>query len=230
VSDAGACREQAIRKAESATPAEKAAALLLELSEHPLRKLAQELEQYIWNEDRSNPKPSVNTLTERRVRHWLSRAPYNLHDIRGSKETVANAVADVYRLVAERDAAEPSWFVRRAERLLDAPPAPPVIPSQPIQTEDPVQLNRAPMNVQPEPVMNPFERAVADLAARAALVLQTDSWLLRLSQHSPDMRTKIIGSLSDELLRAGFVSGDFCATLYNSSRPKNISAFPERKL
>jgi hypothetical protein len=43
------------------------------------------------------------------------------------------------------------------------------------------------------------------------------------------MRTKIIASLSDELLRAGFVSGGFCAPLYNQNRPKNLAAFPERK-
>jgi len=34
---------------------------------------------------------------------------------------------------------------------------------------------------------------------RAALVLQTNSWLSRLAEQSPDMRTKILASLSDEL-------------------------------
>ena len=73
---------------------------------------------------------------EDRVVPLGQQALNNLHDIRGNTETVANAIADVCRRVAERDASEPSWFVRRAERLLDAPPTPPVIPSQPIQTED----------------------------------------------------------------------------------------------
>jgi hypothetical protein len=57
-----------------------------------------------------------------RVRHWPSDAQYNRTDIRGSRSTVDEAVADALKLVAERDAADPSWFVKRTERLLDAPP------------------------------------------------------------------------------------------------------------
>jgi hypothetical protein len=232
VPDAVSSRERAIRKATNATLQEKAEVILAELPAHALNKLARELAEYLWSEDRSNPKPSIGTLTAQYARHWLSRAPYNLHDIRGSKETVANAVADVYRLVAERDAAELGWFVRRAERLFDAPPTPPVIPSQPIQTEDPVQLNHAPMNVQPEPeaVQDPIARAAANLNARAALVLKTDGWLLRLSQHSSEMHTKIIAALSEELYQTGSVSADFAAKLFNSLRPRALSEFPERRL
>ncbi|SRR6266550_1851240 len=87
----------------------------------------------------------------------------------------------------------------------------------------------APMNAEPEAALNPIARAGADLASRAALVLQTDSWLSRLSEHSEDMRNRIIASLSDELLRAGCVSGDFCARTYNSLRPKSVAAFQERR-
>lgn len=68
-----------------------------------------------------------------------------------------------------------------------------------------------------------------DLAARAALVLKTDGWLTRLAEHSFDMHTRIIAGLSDELLRSRFVSGDFCTRLYNTLRPKAVSAYPERK-
>jgi len=82
---------------------------------------------------------------------------------------------------------------------------------------------------EPESVLDPVVRASMDLAARAALVLQTDSWLSRLAEHSPDMRTKILASLSQELLRAGFVNGDFCARLYNDSRPRALSQFPPRQ-
>jgi hypothetical protein len=228
VQDAVSSRERAIRKATNATLQEKAEVILAELPAHPLNKLARELAEYLWSEDRSNPKPSIGTLTAQYARHWLSRAPY---DIRGNKEMLANAVADVYRLVAERDAAEPGWFVRRAERLLDAPPTPtiPIVPPEPIQTWEPVELNRVPVNARTEPVLDPIARAAADLNACAALVLQTDSWLSRLAEHSPDMRTKIIASLSDELLRTGFVSGDFCARLYNDSRPRALSQFPPRQ-
>jgi hypothetical protein len=82
----------------------------------------------------------------------------------------------------------------------------------------------APVSTEPEPKLDPIVRASMDLAARALLVLRTDSWLSRLAEHSPDVRTKILAALSDELLRTGFVSGDFCARLYNDSRP-----FPPRQ-
>lgn len=89
-------------------------------------------------------------------------------------------------------------------------------------------LDLAPTKAEPEPVSDPV-RASADLAARAALVLQTDSWLSRLAEHSPDMRTKILASLSDELLRTGFVNGDFATRLYNDCRPRALSQFPPRQ-
>jgi hypothetical protein len=82
---------------------------------------------------------------------------------------------------------------------------------------------------EPEAALNPIARAGADLVSRAALVLQTDSWLSRLAQHSEEMRTRIVATLGDELLRVGFVSGDFCARTYNALRPRAVSAFPERK-
>lgn len=115
-------REKAIRKAENATPQEKAEVILADLPEHPLNKLARELEQYLWNEDHSNPRPPVERMSAQRVKHWLSDAPWNRHDIRGSRATVDSAVVSALKLVADLDAADPAWFVRRTEKLFDAPP------------------------------------------------------------------------------------------------------------
>jgi hypothetical protein len=99
-----------------------------------------------------------------------------------------------------------------------------------IEADEPTKtLDLAPTKAEPEPVLDPVVRASMDLAARADLVLRTDSWLSRLAEHSPDMRTKILASLSDELLRAGFVNGDFCARLYNDSRPRAVSRFSPRQ-
>jgi len=94
---------------------------------------------------------------------------------------------------------------------------------------EPEAPNPAPMRTEPEPRLGPVEQAGVDLATRAALVLATDSWLSRLSLHSDEMRNRIIAALSDELLKSGCVSGDFCTKLYNQTRPRAVSQFPERK-
>jgi len=226
VPDAAAYRERALLKVAKATPAEKAAAILSDLPEHPLNKLARELAHWLWNEDRSNPKPPLETLTEQRVRHWLSRAPYNLHDIRGNKETVANAVNDALRLVAERDAAEPGWFVRRAEKLLDAPSA----PSKPPAAQSRQTAERArPSSAQPEPSLNATEQAGADSAQRVNLILQVDPHLRRLAGHSTAYDSAIRAAIADRLQTHGNCDGGFLAGLYNAVRPKNVGAFPPRQ-
>jgi hypothetical protein len=230
--DPAAGRERAIERAKNATPAEKAVSILADLPNNPLNKLAAEVAHWLWSEDKSNPKAPAATLAANCVRHWLSDEPWNRSDVRGSRATVDAAVADALRLVAERDAADPSWFVRRAEKPLDTQPTltKPTAAHESLQTAERVRTNPVPPGTQPdEPTLNPIERASADLAARAALVLKTDSWLSRLAQHSPDMRTKILASLSEELLRAGFVNGDFATRLYNDSRPKALSQFPPRQ-
>jgi hypothetical protein len=221
-------RQRTVERATKATPAEKAEAILSELPSHRLNKLAAELEQWLLNEDRSSPKPPVERMAASRVKHWLSDAPYNRHNLRGNRITVDEAVADALKLVAERDAAEPDWFVRRAERLLDAPPTVAKPEPQPI-AEGPSRTTPVPAKQTEPSASNPITRAGADLAASAALLLTTDGWLSRLAEHSPDMRTKILAALSDELLRTGFVSGDFCARLYNESRPRALSQFPPRQ-
>lgn len=114
-------RENALRKAKSAPDSERAAAILTEYPEHPLNKLGVELARYLWQEDKSSRKPDVEQMALWKVQGWLEKRPYNGHDIRGNVETVAAAVADVFRLLAEKDAAEPDWFVKRAEKLFDAP-------------------------------------------------------------------------------------------------------------
>jgi hypothetical protein len=77
---------------------------------------------------------------------------------------------------------------------------------------------------EPEARLGPIEKA----AARAALVLQTDSWLSRLAEHTPEMRARIVAGLSDELLKVGCVSGDFAAKLYNDLRPRAVGKYPPR--
>jgi hypothetical protein len=110
---------------------------------------------------------------------------------------------------------------------------PPAVEAEPFERVEPVQkptfaLQSAPVvPVAPEPT--PIQAAGIDLASRAALILGTDGWLTKLSQHSDEMRTRILAALGDELLRAGAVSGDFAAKLYNASRPRAVSAYPERK-
>jgi len=105
-------------------------------------------------------------------------------------------------------------------------PAP--VRAQPEPKKPTVVSADAAVSQEHEPVSDSV-RASMDLAARADLVIRTDSWLSRLAEHSPDMRTKILASLSQELLRAGFVNGDFCARLYNDSRPRALSQFPPRQ-
>lgn len=97
------------------------------------------------------------------------------------------------------------------------------------QSITPSQLPEPLLTEETTPLLDPIAAASANLAARSALLLQSDSWLSRLAEHSPEMRTRIIAGLSQELLRAGCVGGDFSARLYNELRPRAVGAFPERK-
>jgi len=122
---------------------------------------------------------------------------------------------------------EPTTPAPSIPRIAPASGPPSKVPA-PVQEKPTFALRSTPeVPVRPEP--SPIQAAGIDLAARAALVLQTDSWLTRLAEHSSDMRARLVQSLSDELLRAGCVSGDFCAKLFNSMRPRALSQFPERK-
>jgi hypothetical protein len=132
----------------------------------------------------------------------------------------------IFAEVDRRDLEDATWFRRVLETPRQSKPVE-VKPEPKVPTVVSAEAKR--VSPESEPTLNPIERASADLAARAALVLQTDSWLSRLAEHSPDMRTRILASLSDELLRVGFVSGDFCARLYNDSRPRALSQFPPRQ-
>lgn len=216
-------REGAICRAQTATEAERAGALLTELPEHPLNKLAAELALYIWQEDKSSPRPDAKQIALWTVQGWLEKRPYNRADLRGNVETVANAVGDVYRLLAERDAEDPIWFVRRAERLFDStdvavtqkPTKPPV--AEPAVTVAPL---RAPA---PEPSL-----AIRTTDDQVNLILQIDPHLARLAAHAPEYDSGIRAAITRQLQEHGFADGTFLAGLYNASRPKNLSAFPPR--
>jgi len=142
---------------------------------------------------------------------------------------------DIFAEVDRRDSEDTEWF----RRVLETPPQskpvevkperPTVVPAE-AKRAVPVEKRGAAVSPEREPEPDPIVLASAELSARALLVLRTDSWLSRLAEHSPDMHTKIIASLSEELLRVGFVSGDFAARLYNDSRPRALSQFPPRQL
>jgi len=214
-------RARAIRNAENATPLEKAQTLICELPDHPLNKLARELAAYLWREDQSNPKPNIEQMVRWTVKGWLARQPYNRSDVRGDVQTVSDAVDDLYRLLSERDIAEPGWFVRRAEKLLNSQAVLPVKKTEPV-AEPALQTYSA--SLQKEEVQPLNE----NLAARVSLVLAADSSLSRLAAHSPEYDSGIRAALRDRLLSRSNCDGSFLAGLYNAMRPRNLSAFPPR--
>jgi hypothetical protein len=251
--DPAAGRQRAIERAETATLAEKAVAILADLPNHPLNRLAAEVAHWLWSEDRSNPKAPAATLAAQYIRHWLSDEPWNRHDVRGSRLTVDAAVANAFRLVAEQEATEPGWFVRRAETLFDAPPAETKLEA-PSQTIQPVKTKPIPTSAQPEPknatvagpvekrdataslqpepepTLSPVERAGMDIAQRVNLIFQTDSFLRDLAQVNFELNEKIRAALASELLRVGHVQGSFAAALYNSLRQEyKVFRLPERR-
>ncbi|HWY53011.1 MAG TPA: hypothetical protein VNZ03_01005 [Terriglobales bacterium] len=215
-------REAAIRRAQNAPDSERAAALLTEYPEHPLNKLAAELARYIWQEDKSSLKPDVEQMAIWKVQGWLEKRPYNRHDIRGSVETVAAAVDDAFRLLAEKDAAKPDWFVRRAEKLFDAEG---LEPTRTPAAEPAIDL--APLSA-PAPVHSPAR--TPDWPKQVDLILQIDAQHLgRLAAHSPEFDSGIRASLTRQLQEYGFADGTFLRNLYNAMRPLGLSAFPPRQ-
>jgi len=155
------------------------------------------------------------------VRHWLSDAPYNRHDFHGNRSTVDEAVAGALKLVAEKEAADPHWFVKRAEAAYDAPPI--------VRTEKPNVSLKLTSRAVIEPEQHPLGFANRNLDATAAIVLSTDSWLSNLTSHSEDMRSRIIVELGNEIRRSGHVDAEFCMRLYNSLRPTALSKYPPRQ-
>jgi hypothetical protein len=217
-------RENALRKAKSAPDSERAEALLAEFPRHPLCKLADELARYIWEQDLSRPRPDMEQIARGIARCWLKREPYNRADIHGNVETVANAVADVYRLLAERDAEDPIWFVRRAEKLFDTAG---LDPAKPLAVDLAPLSAPAPRTHESEP-SNPIEQAETGLVQRTNLVLTADPNLSRLAAHAPEYDSGIRAAITRQLQEHGYADGAFLAGLYNASRPKNLSAFPPR--
>jgi hypothetical protein len=214
-------RGAALRRAQNAPDSERAAALLSELPEHPLNKLADELALYIWQEDKSRPKPDAKQIASWTVKGWLEKRSYNRADLRGDVESVANAVAGAFQLLAERDAAAPGWFVKRAEKLFDDAG---LDPAKPPAAEPSVDL--APDST-PAPV-RPATRT-PDWPKQVDQILQIDAQHLgRLVAHSPALDSQIRGAISLQLQTHGHCDGVWLANLYNTLRPLALSAFPER--
>jgi hypothetical protein len=217
-------REGVLRRARNASNVERAAVLLEELPEHPLCKLAQEMAAWMWQEDKSRPKPEASQIALWTVRGWLAKQPYNRADIRGNVETVAKAVEDAYSLLAERDAAEGEWFVRRAEELFDA--------TKQEQVEDVPELPAAASTpaASTEPVCSPSGRAEEDLSRNVNLVLRVvdAQWLGKLANHSPEYDSAIRAALTNRLVSGGTADVVWLANTYNAMRMKNNSQFPPR--
>jgi hypothetical protein len=233
-------REGAIRRAKAAPDSERAFALLAELPDHRLSVLARELAAYLWQQDLSRPRPDAEQIARGIARNWLNRAPHNRADIRGDVETVANAVADVYRLLAERDAAEPDWYLRRAGKLFDAsgldtakPPAAEPDTS-PVSVNPPVYPGQEYFHAHNENIRDTEKRwspetySGISLDAQVNLILQIDPPLARLAAHSPEFDSGIRASLTRQLQAHGFADGTFLRNLYNAMRPRALSAFPPR--
>jgi hypothetical protein len=218
---AAADRIRTVERARNASSAAKAAALLDELSDHPLNKLAHELEQFLWNEDRSFPRPDFELQVKQRVRHWLSDAKYNHHDIRGNRTSVDEAATDALKLVAEKDAAEPGWYFRRVEMAYDSPP---------VQAANPVETPfSSTADVEPQAMLlRPRPLPASDLDTRASLLLSLDPYLSKLGTYSDEMKSRILFAIAEELRRVGHADGLFLKGLYESLRPKALSQFPPR--
>ena len=220
-------RDRVIRGAEAATDVERAVVLLREPENagHKLNKLATELAVYLCNENKSVPKPDPAGQAQYIVRGWLERQPYNRADLRGDDETVSEAVADVYRLLDEREVKDPRWFVDRALRLFDGAGTPCASKPEPLPPAEPV-----PEESEPEPSTRSLAAVLpcADVGHTVGLILQSDGWLSRLAEFSPGMRDQINAALTAEYLERGAVGATFMATLYERLRPRCNSLFPER--
>jgi|HubBroStandDraft_2_1064218.scaffolds.fasta_scaffold27805_1 hypothetical protein len=219
-------REGVLRRARNASNVERAAVLLEELPEHPLCKLAQEMAAWMWQEDKSRPKPDASQIALWTVRGWLTKQSYNKSDIRGNVETVAKEVEDAYRLLAERDAAEPDWYVRRAEKFFDAT-APMAKPELPVVSD--TEPEAKPPEKKPEPA-SMAQRTEADLERNVRLIVEVidANFLGKLSRHSPEFDSAIKASVARRLQEYGSCDACFLAGLYNAQRPRNSSQFPPR--
>jgi hypothetical protein len=219
-------RENALRKARSASDAARVAALLSELPNHPLNLLAREVGDWLWREDKSYPKPAVTQTGTWKVHGWLKREPYNRADVHGNVATVANAVDDAYRLLAERDAEDPLWFVRRAEKLFDGGDV--AMTQRSIRNLSDVELHVEPSLSAPTPVRP--APGTTDLAKQVSLILQIDAQHLgRLAAHSHEYNDGIRAAITRQLQACGHCDGVFLANVYNAMRPKGLSAFPPRQ-
>ena len=139
--------------------------------------------------------------------------------------------ADIFAEVDRRDSADPQWFARVLET--PKPHAPPAVEAKPAAKPKPANpAPPAPSSTSPikEEAQSPIVQAGFDLAQRVNLILQTDSFLTRLSAVNFELNEKIRSALTSELLRAGHIQGTFAATLYNSLRREHkLWSLPERR-
>ena len=112
----------AIEKAKNSTPIERAVYLLKSLPDHPLNLMAREARNEIRQDEsrRGNPQ-TVPIETEMRwtLEHWLGPNAMKYNSPRGETR---KAIANIYQLLAAKDAAEPGWYVKAAEQRFAKPP------------------------------------------------------------------------------------------------------------
>jgi hypothetical protein len=219
-------RERVIRRAEDASDVERAAALLEELPDHPLNKMAREIGDFLVREN-SHAGDSAVQIAAWTIRDWLERQPYNRADLHGSAETVSDAVDDAYRLLDEREANDPAWYIRRMEQCFDNPE--PAVKPEPQLAKAPEPVQR--VEAETEPDFTPVQRAQMDLEQMVNLILGVvdAQWLGRLAQSSPVLDGQIRGAIAEHLTTYGGCDGVFLAQLFNTLRPHS-SAFPQRTL
>lgn len=112
----------AIEKAKNASPVERAAYLLKSLPDHALNVMAREVRNIIRQDEskRGNPQTvSIETEMGWTIEHWLGPNAMKYNSPRG--ETL-KAIANIYQLLAAKDAAEPGWYVKAAEQRFAKPP------------------------------------------------------------------------------------------------------------
>ena len=115
-------KQIAVDKAKNATDAERAAYLLKGLPDHPLNFMAREVRNIIRQDEsrRGNPQTvPIETEMGWTIDHWLGPNAGKYNSPRGD---TLKAIANVYELLAAKDAAEPGWYVKLAEQAVREAP------------------------------------------------------------------------------------------------------------
>lgn len=115
----------AIEKAKNSTPAERAFYLLERMPDHPLNVMARAGRENMRLEAKCAQTIPLETEVGWTVKHWLGpdSAKYNSNPLPPkTRSDVLFAIADIYRLVAQKDRDEPGWLVKAAEQRFAKPP------------------------------------------------------------------------------------------------------------